>query len=214
MISSMPSSGGEAVVGMGPVPPDMAAGGMPPMWNSYVTVDNVDATLAKVEGAGGSVFMPAMDVTDVGRMAGIMDPTGAGIMIWQANEHFGAEVRDEHGALAWFELITPDVGAAAAFYAEVFGWGTETTPMPEMTYTVFTLGDEQVGGAMAPPADGIPPNWGIYFNVDDADDVATRAEAGGATVLAEPFDSPPGRLATFADPVGAIFSIIQPVEQD
>lgn len=210
---TMCNKGGKPVVGMGPLPPDMAAAGVPPMWNSYVTVDNVDATLGKVDGAGGSVMMPAMDVMDAGRMAGIMDPTGAAIMIWQANEHIGAEVRDENGALMWFELTTPDVDAAAAFYNKVFGWSAEAMPMPEMTYTIFSLGEEQVAGAMLPPMDGIPPNWGIYFSVDDADAVAAAAKAGGATVLAGPMDSPPGKLATFADPVGAMFSILQPAEQ-
>ena len=37
---------------------------MPPMWNTYIAVDDVDATIDKVAPAGGQVLMPA---TDIGR---------------------------------------------------------------------------------------------------------------------------------------------------
>ena len=121
--------------------------------------------------------------------------------------------RDENGARVWFELITPDVDAAAAFYSEVFGWKAEAMPMEEMTYTVFSLGDDQVAGAMLPPMDEMPPNWGIYIQVDDADDVAAKATAAGATAMSERIDGPSGRFGTFADPVGAMFSIMQPGEE-
>lgn len=67
---------GEASVGgiMG-MPPD--AGPMPPVWGCYVTVDDVDATLARCTELGGRVIMPPMDVPKVGRMAVIQDPQGA-----------------------------------------------------------------------------------------------------------------------------------------
>ena len=210
---TMCSKNGHQVAGMGPIPPDMATAGMPPMWNSYVAVVDLDATVAKVDGAGGTVVMPTMDVMDAGRMAGIADPIGAAMFLWQAKDHIGATLVNEHGTLTWNELITPDVDTAAAFYKDVLGWSSETVRMPEMTYTIFKVGDDQVGGAMPPPMDGIPPNWGIYFAVDDADATTAAVKAGGGSVMAEPFDAPPGQLATFADPQGVVFSILQPAEQ-
>ena len=47
---------GKAVAGLGGQAPDM--GEMPAIWNSYFAVDDVAATAAKVEAAGGSVMMP------------------------------------------------------------------------------------------------------------------------------------------------------------
>ena len=48
-----------------------------PQWMPYITVDDLDATLAKVEGLGGSVIMPAMAIpNDGGRIAIIKDPQG------------------------------------------------------------------------------------------------------------------------------------------
>ncbi len=48
-----------------------------PQWMPYITVDDLDATLAKVEGLGGAVIMPAMAIpNDGGRIAIIKDPQG------------------------------------------------------------------------------------------------------------------------------------------
>lgn len=63
--------------------------GIPPHWSVYLAVDNVDAVVAKVEGAEGQVFMPPMDVMESGRMAVIADPTGAAVGLWQAKAHQG-----------------------------------------------------------------------------------------------------------------------------
>lgn len=67
--------GETSVAGIMGMPP--GAGPMPPAWGCYVTVDDVDATLAKAESLGGRTVMPPMDVPGVGRMAVLQDPQGA-----------------------------------------------------------------------------------------------------------------------------------------
>ena len=54
---------------------------MPDNWGTYITVDDVDETLAKVEVAGGKAIYPPMDVPGVGRMCAITDRSGAMISI-------------------------------------------------------------------------------------------------------------------------------------
>ena len=49
-------------------PPERQAG-VPPHWNMYVTVANVDESVKRAEGLGGKVLAPAFDVMDAGRMA-------------------------------------------------------------------------------------------------------------------------------------------------
>lgn len=53
------------------------AAGMPPTWGAYVTVNNVDVLLDRVEKLGGKVCLPPQDIPDVGRFAVIQDPQGA-----------------------------------------------------------------------------------------------------------------------------------------
>jgi uncharacterized protein len=68
--------GDVAVGGIMKSPPDSPPG-MPPMWGTYVTVDNVEKTLTECAALGGKTLVPAMDVPGVGRMAVIQDPQGA-----------------------------------------------------------------------------------------------------------------------------------------
>lgn len=65
--------------GMMPFPPGVQ--GAPPHWGCYVTVDDVDATLAQVEKLGGRILVPAFDVPGVGRLAVFQDPQGAVLSI-------------------------------------------------------------------------------------------------------------------------------------
>ena len=68
---------GDASVGGIMGKPPGAPAGMPSMWGCYVTVDDVDKTLAKAKSLGGTVLMEPMEVKGVGRMAVIQDPQGA-----------------------------------------------------------------------------------------------------------------------------------------
>lgn len=211
----MARQGGKAAAGMMQQAPEQAAMGIPSMWNSYITTNDLEATLAKVEAAGGSIMMGAMDVMGSGRMAVIVDPGGAVACLWQALDSIGAEVVNEHGAFCWSECQTTEVAATAGFYSELFGWQAQETDMGDLgSYTVFNLpGSKSVGegiaGAMNPPAPGIPAHWSIIFAVDDCDQRASLATAAGGSVRLAPFDMPIGRLAVIADPQGAAFQILQ-----
>jgi uncharacterized protein len=56
---------------------DLETGDNTPRWMPYITVDDLDATLAKVEGLGGSIIMPQMPLpNECGRIAIIKDPQG------------------------------------------------------------------------------------------------------------------------------------------
>lgn len=53
------------------------AKGMPPAWGAYVTVDDVDALMPRVEQLGGKICVPPTDIPRVGRFMLIQDPQGA-----------------------------------------------------------------------------------------------------------------------------------------
>src|SRR6188472_1776364 len=91
-------------------------------WNTYVWVESADATAEKVRAVGGTVLMEPFDVMDAGRMAVCADPEGAAFCVWQAKQHKGARVVNEHGAVNFNGLNTADADAAKAFYGAVFGW--------------------------------------------------------------------------------------------
>jgi len=203
--------GEHATAGLSRQRPEQAASGVPPMWNTYVTVTDVAAAVETATDAGGTVMMPPMQVMEAGAMAIVADPTGAVVCLWQPGGHIGAEVVNEHGALCWNEVMTDDVPAAAAFYSKLFGWGTQEMDMGDQgTYTLFVLGEHGVaGGTGLSPAEGAPPHWSTVFAVDDCDATLATTTAAGGTVMAGPFDTPVGRSGVCADPQGAVFQIIQ-----
>ena len=200
----MAMKGDGAVAGIGP-----AQNPGPPYWTTYISVDDVDATTKAVEGAGGTVLAPAMDVMEAGRMAVFMDPNGAAFAVWQPGQTIGADIVNEHGALCWNELNTRNFDKAKAFYSAVFGWGWTDNP----EYGEFKVGDRVVGGVM-PMGDQHPPevpeHWMVYFAVDDIDaSVAKIKELGGSTMM-EPFEAGGvGKMVVAMDPQGAAFSVIQ-----
>jgi predicted enzyme related to lactoylglutathione lyase len=68
---------GDPVGGITNPPPDCEA--MTPCWGVYVTVDDVDATAGQVEGLGGKLLHPPMDIPGVGRFCVLQDPQGGTI---------------------------------------------------------------------------------------------------------------------------------------
>ena len=211
-VYSMAMFAGHPVAAIAPQSPELAAAGAPPMWNTYLAVDSVDDAAARVEAAGGKVAMAPFDVMDAGRMAFVLDPAGAAVALWQANQHIGAMLVNEPGTVVWNELITTDPGVVA-FYADVLGLTTSTMDMGAGQYTLFEVHGEMVGGTTAPQMPGVPNHWHVYFAVADADaTVAKAAELGGAVVV-EPFDTPVGRMAVVSDPQGAVFSIMRSAPQ-
>jgi uncharacterized protein len=201
--------GGKTVAGLGPQMNPAA----PPAWSTYVNVDSADDTIAKVETNGGTVFMPATDVMEAGRMAVFADPLGAVIGLWQPRQHMGAQLVNEPGTFCWSELITTDVERSKSFYGAVFGWGAEDQGPPggPVAYTEWQLDGRSIGGMMLKspemPAD-MPPNWGIYFAVADCDATVGKAESLGASVHMGPTDIEPGRFSVLADPGGVVFNVL------
>ena len=188
--------------------------GMPPIWLAYVKVADVNATLAAMTAAGGTVHMPAMDLPQVGRMALVADPQGAMIYVMtpEGEGPSRAHLPGQPGHGGWHELHTTDWEAALAFYGTHLGWAkSDALDMGPMgKYLLFNAGGEAIGGMMNSP--GFPrPTWLYYFNVDDIDAAKTRLEAAGGTVLMGPHEVPGGQWIIQAqDPQGAMFGLLAP----
>jgi predicted enzyme related to lactoylglutathione lyase len=69
---------GEPVAGLFPINrPEYA--GVPECWMSYLAVDDIDARVKKAVAAGAKLMKPIFDVPDVGRIAMLTEPGGAGV---------------------------------------------------------------------------------------------------------------------------------------
>lgn len=187
--------------------------GVPPHWQSYLHVDDVDAAARKAAGLGAAILMPPDDVPGVGRMSMLRDPVGATLaLVHGLNPPAG--VRAEHGvgSFAWNELVTKQPEKATDFYTGFLDWTAKTTDAGDHGYTEWLLQGEPVGGMLHVPGEWseIPPHWMGYVRVADCDATVGRTRERGGTVLKEPEDIPGvGRFAVLQDPQGAVFSIIR-----
>jgi uncharacterized protein len=181
--------------------------GIPPHWNLYVTVEDVDATAGTVAEAGGQVLAEPFDVFDAGRMAVVADPSGGVLCFWQPGTSIGAEVVNESGAMSWADLATTDAAAVQAFYSAVLGWRFQ--PMSEEPpYWVILNGERSQGGMTVPPP-GVPSNWFPYFVVEDVEASGQAAQEAGGTPFLGPIEVPGGLFTLIQDPQGAPFGILQ-----
>lgn len=212
MIYTMCQINGKQVAALYQMGAPMLEQGMPPFWNSYVSVANADETAAKVTELGGTVMMGPMDVMDAGRMAMIQDPTGAVVAAWQPGEHAGAEIANEPNTFSWTELVTNDTAKAKEFYAGLFGWNAQTQNMGKFDYTTFLVGERMNAGMMPIQAEwgDVPPHWAVYFAVENCDAMVEKAKSLGGNVLMPAQDIPNiGRFSLLQDPQGATFYVIK-----
>ena len=114
----------------------------------------------------------------------------------------------------WYELMTSDDEAAAAFYRQVIGWQTADAGMPGMRYTLLSAGGAVIAGLMTLPQTardaGARPGWVGYISVADVDAMALRLQQAGGKLVRPAEDIPGvGRFAVVADPHGASFDLFR-----
>jgi uncharacterized protein len=118
------------------------------------------------------------------------------------------------GSFCWIELATTDSSAARDFYTKLFHWGVAEHAMGEMgSYYIFQKDGRDAAAMyqMGSQQQGMPPNWGSYIAVANADASTEKAKSLGGTIVMGPFDvMDKGRMAVIADPQGAVFSIWEP----
>ncbi len=197
---------GKAVAGGSPNFED----NMPSFWANYVTVSSVDETAEEAKKLGGTVRMEPMDVLDAGRMAEIVDPTGASLLIWEPKKHIGAQVVNKVGAMCWNELYTNDVEAAKVFYSKLFGWSFEVSPEMGNYITIKNTGRIN-GGVMEITSEimGMPPCWMVYYTVGNIEESLAKVKELGGTIAMPTKDISVGKIAVTADPAGAHFIIME-----
>jgi len=189
--------------------------GAQPGWVFYVSVDDLDGAIGRIESAGGGLIMPPSEIPGTGRFAFVTDPQGAPFYIMTPQGEGGASMAHHQGMPGhggWHELHSSDGAAAFAFYASQFGWQPDgdMDMGPDGLYRLFKIGDVQSGGIYT-DSHAPHPYWATYFQVADIDVSASRITAAGGTVLRGPMEVPGGSWVINAtDPQGVGFSVVGP----
>ncbi len=206
-------NGGEGVGGLMPLTTEMTAGGARPGWLGYIAVDDVDASVAAIGAAGGSIMMPAFDIPNVGRIAMVADPDGAPFYVMKGAVDMTslAFSTDRPGHCSWNELFAGDQSKALDFYSRQFGWekngGMDMGPMGD--YSFIAHDGVPIGAMMNRPPESPPPHWNYYFRVADIDAAARAITSSGGTILTGPQEVPGDQwVIQGVDPQGAAFALV------
>jgi uncharacterized protein len=216
MVYRMFNVGGHAVGGMSQLSAEMIAHGQPSAWNTYLATDDVDATVAKATELGGTVAMPPMDVPGSGRMAVIQDPTGAYVSFWKPLRLDETVGYMQPGMLSWNDLGTRDPQKAVDFYTKLVGWDIQPMEAGPMPYWVVNVDGQGEGGIMPMPdmvPAEVPSYWLVYFGTEDVTGSVAKARELGANVVSEPMQvADMVEFAVLADPFGATFALMRPLQ--
>ncbi|MFF8827819.1 VOC family protein [Streptomyces sp. NPDC015131] len=200
---------GAEVAGIGRLPADRD---LPTAWTTYLASDDARETAQTIRCSGGTVAVGPLDAAEAGRLVICSDPTGAVFGVWQAAAHLGTAVVGAPGAPVWNELLTQETESVGKFYKTVFGYELDPAGAPGADVVTLRVGDRPVaslhGMGSALPRDR-GAHWMTWFEVEDTDAAAHRVTELGGRVLEAPHDDPAGRLATVADPEGAVFTIVR-----
>ncbi|HXR65270.1 MAG TPA: VOC family protein [Ktedonobacteraceae bacterium] len=105
----------------------------------------------------------------------------------------------------FFSLQVSNLSSSRAFYTEMLGLTTDErfdTPdfvLFDTSSIPFALSEAKINLGEAPH-----PGWGValWIDCDNVNELHTKLEVAGATILQQPYDGPFGRAFVFADPDG------------
>jgi len=200
------------MAGLMRLPEEARLAGAPPHWLTYVSVRDVEATLADAVAMGGCRLVAPMDIPTVGCLAVLADPEGTVFAVFRPEGAGPATDELTVGDFSWHDLAADDWQAAWAFYQALFGWEFDSQfDMGQMgTYWMFRRpgSSRTLGGIYRRPPEVAATHWLPYIHVRDVDRVAALVRQHGGEVLNGPIDVPGGdRVAQFLDPQGAFFAV-------
>ena len=176
-------------------------------WLPYLSVDDVDAAIARSTAAGATVAVSARDV-GIGRVAALIDPQGA--VIGLARSTIGdpddVTTAPASGRPVWTELLANNPADAVQFYGLLASYDARTIERRGGEYTILaSQGRDRIGIFQNPAEESYTPVWITAFGVDDPAAAAAKAEELGGTIVLPV--SPELRESTTAivtDPSGAV----------
>jgi len=180
-----------------------------PQWLSFMSVADVDTTLATVKTDGGKVLVEPRELP-LARVAVIEDPQGAPLGLAQVKREVADPAKPSTNHFFWQEYLARDEVKALAFYKHLVGYeSTVSESRLGVEYHLLKTTRGRAGLFKLPAtASNVEPNWLPYVLVDDPAALAARVTTLGGRILvpAAP-ERRNGSLVVIADPGGAAVAL-------
>jgi uncharacterized protein len=194
---------GEPVAGIVDVNAIADAG---PQWISFMSVEDVDKTVALVRSDGGKVLLEPREIASIARAAVVADPQGAPLGLVKLRRDVPDPAKPTPSHFFWQEYLARDAVQALDFYKRLASYdATVSDTRLGIEYYLLRKTRPRAGLFQLPAtAGGVLPNWLPYVLVDDPAALGARVTGLGGRILvpAAP-ERRNGSLVVIADPGGA-----------
>lgn len=204
------SNEGHPVAGL--TPRNTANKKRPSRWISYISVADINATLALANQAGGQTRAPAREFAQRGTQAIILDNEGSPIGLFQSSSGDSADDEPKPSDWNWFELYAKDPKATSTFYGKVFNYAVSPDDRTERKNDYLLTSDDIARGGVAPIPDreDAQPGWLCVARVKNIEETITRVTAlGGEVLLAPRTVAYESRFAIVADSTGGTIGLVE-----
>jgi uncharacterized protein len=181
---------------------------IPTHWESYVSVADVDASIAAAKEHGGGSHWGPHDLPTIGRIAGVQSFDRASLAVIKPIGPDQPRERPSVGEFCWETLTTDDIDRSRTFWISVAGW-MPSTGMGIPTFAVGQNPEDQVADIQKAQG-GVPPHWLTFVVVSDLDAACKRVnELRGKIVIPAMAVGEMGRMAVTLDDQGASIGLFQ-----
>lgn len=208
------SNAGHPVAGLAPHSP--GKGDHPSRWIGYLSVADIDKTLAAATKDGAVVHAQARNFPKRGFQAIIGDVEGVPVGLLQSSSGDSPDAEPSPGDWNWFELYVKNPQAASNFYRDALGYDVSADTRATERKSDFLLASDGVnrgGIAPAPDGDDVHPSWLGVIRVANLDDTLAKVSGLGGEVLVAPHSAEYGsRFAIILDSTGGTVGLVQYVD--
>lgn len=175
---------------------------MPSFWMSYIQVENLEQTVQKAKESGGIIELVDTE-QQIGKIALIRDPSGAGFTIYEGNQ-LNARTQNTIGTMVWNELFVSDTSLVFDFYKYIFDW--QIVESDYERYLIYNSNQENISAIqqISNEIKGKHEYWAVYFAVSNLKEAKQKVIANNGNII---FDD--GNSVLLSDPFDAMFQIVE-----
>lgn len=175
---------------------------LPSGWLPYISVDDLDASLADAVDLGGTALTPPVSYGDGSRIAALSDPEGATFLVIEGSTLPPRPASGPAGTPIWHSLHVTKPANVVAFYEGLFGWQIKRMAGLKRAYRIKSPEGTPIGemGGKLAKAKTAPAAWLVHVATPRVGkSMRATKKAGGRVIKDDREAARPGQIIAAPD---------------